>query len=596
MPIDINRFVRDYFKLPRPTLQKRWAREWERITVHTRGRYPKSLIDSRRPYEAPEVAKFRRDNYVPFTQDPFNRAITNLQRIFSKSNVTFHGPEELLEYMQQPAFRETDMATYFSRNVTRRMIEDPNGVLVWWVDDIPELTIAAAPSPYLVLSKNIMHITHEVMSWKAMEKSPVSVPNPAGGQDRVLDLQGEVYYIVTTEAYYKLQQYGDIEKRQFELVPHYAHRLGYLPVYTLGGEETGATNPRTNEEEVWLTSYFMPAVAFADECVRQVSDHQGVMVTVTSPIREVDAPACPTCKGKREVAEEVPAQGGHMPTRRMVECSTCKGEGRVVPTGPYGILYRDESTMMNEGKGREIPVMRFLSPDVGIVKYSGDYWMQLLDKVNKALNLLFVEQAQSGVAKEKDREDEVAMLDRIGEHYYGHLFRNSMMTVADLRMIQYDAEQVYISLPPTFVVKTEADLMEELKAINETGVNPLFRIEAAREHVRKRFPGNMRMQRMYDVLSWYDPLFGYTTNERMSMQAKGAIDSMTERRSIYGPAALQRLVGTDGEAVLDLDAATLEGKLDDLINTMAPEPEPEPDLIPVDEFGKPRARRFPRTE
>jgi hypothetical protein len=280
----------------------------------------------------------------------------------------------------------------------------------------------------------------------------------------------------------------------------------------------------------------------------------------------------------------------------MVECPTCKGEGRLVPTGPYGILYRSEATMMSDGAAREIPVMRFLSPDVAIVKYSGDYWMQLLDKVNKALNLLFVEQAQSGVAKEKDREDEVAMLDRMGEHYYGHLFRNSMMTIADIRGIAYRPEEVYITLPPTFVVKTEADLMEELKSINEVGVNPLFRIEASREHIRKRFPGNMRMQKMYDVLSWYDPLFGYTTNERMSMQAKGSVDPMTERRSIYGPAALQRLVGTEGEQVLELEAATLEAKLDDLINTMAPEPEPEPDLIPVDDEGNPVLRRFPRTE
>jgi hypothetical protein len=594
MTFDIAKYTADFFKLPSPPLQKRWAQEWERVTVHTRGKHPKKLIDVRRPYEPEEVRKFRKDNYVAFTMDPFNRAITNLQRIFSKASVTFHGPDELLECMEQPVFRDLTMPAYFSRFVTRRMIEDANGFLVWWVADIPEMNIQAAPEPHLVLSKNAKHVTKDVFSWKSAEKSPVDVPDPAGNNKRITADEGDVYYIVSKEAYYKLQQYGPIEKRLFELVPHYAHALGYLPVFTLGGEETGETDVKTNEELCWLTSYFTPAVAFADECVRQVSDHQGVMVTSTSPIREVDAPTCTVCMGKKVTVKHIPADGGHMPRTIEEECDNCGGKGRIIPSGPFGILYREETTMMNEGKGREIPAMRFISPDVNIVKYSGEYWMILLDKVNRSLNLLFVEQAQSGTAKEKDREDEVAMLDRMAEHYYEDIFRNSMLVIADLRQIAYKPEEVFVSLPPTFVVKTEADLLTELETINKSGVNALFRIEAAKEHVKKRFPGNMKVHKMVGVLAVYDPLFGYSPTERLGMEAKGGIDPETLRRSIYGPMAIQRLIEEDGEQALDQEYAQIEERLDDIINEVIQEPEPEPDpLVPVGEDGRPTMMQLP---
>ena len=105
------------------------------MIVHTRGEIPKKLIETRRPYEPEEIKLYRIANYRAVTKDPINRAITNVQRIFSKSLVEIDISNELQQEVDDRTFDGLDFLTYIQQRVLRRMIEDANGLLVWWPTD-----------------------------------------------------------------------------------------------------------------------------------------------------------------------------------------------------------------------------------------------------------------------------------------------------------------------------------------------------------------------------------------------------------------------------------------------------------------------------
>mgnify|MGYP000861092691 CR=1 FL=1 len=581
---EIEQFGKDFFKLPKPALIERWAGEYEAMIVHTRGILPSDLIERRRPYEDKRIQKYRKANYEPITKDPFNRALTNLQRIFSKAAVTItFKQEDLKNYLESHNFGGVSFDTYMNRVVLRRMIEDPNGFLVWWPTAVPAENERLEPQPMLVLGKQIRHINDEVFSFLSPEKSEVMVTSKTGNARRIRAMEGEVYYIITTNDYFKLVQYGDIEKRRFRIEPHYSHKLGRIPVLILGGEETGHINPRNGEEDVWLCSFFGPAVPYANEAIRQFSDHQGVMITSAFPIREMEPINCTNSKCKGGYISELDED-----TRKTSrkECETCHGKGTIVPPSPYGTLLRPKrDDLGGDGSADPVPALRYISPDVEILKYSGEYWQTLVGKTEKALNLLFVEEPQSGVAKTIDREDKLSTLDRIGINVYQNLYHRSAVIVGQLRNLSTKDEDVVVALPPTFISKTEQDLLAEIDSYRKGSVNPMFTSMSMQQLVNKSFPGDVVAQRMIKVLTWYDPLFSYTTQEKMDMEAAGMIDVQTLRRSQFAYTALARLVEEKGADVLEKDRKTVEALVDEQVNAMGAIPEPpkvDPNAPPAD--------------
>lgn len=546
---DIEKFASDFFKLPAPALKKRWAAEYEAITTHTQGLAAKRLIKTRRPYEDTDIQKYRLDNYEAVTKGPFSRAKTNLTRVFSSSQVTIStGDDKVQEFIDGQNFDDMDLRSFWSRKVCSRMIDDPNGVLVWWVNTVPAANERVRPTAHLVLSKNIKHYTPEVFSWLSNEKSEVSAPDPVGGGKRILRNIGEVYYIITPEGYYKLAQVGRHEEKQFDLVPHYDHKLGYLPVYVLGGEEVTAVDEKTNEDLAWNSSFFCSAIPFANECVRQFSDHQGVLVTAGFPLREMTPIKC-RAKGCVDGIIRTPVEGSDVMVRS--NCAACGGRGTVPPFGPYGVLLREQKSVLNPGESTDTPMVRFLAPETSILEFGSKTWRDYLEDVERELNLLFTDEAQSGVAKDIDREDKVATLDKIGHHLFLVLMKSSILTIGRLLFSKIDESSVNITLPPTFVVRTEQSLTAEMKAIREGNAPQMMIAAVTVEYARKRFPGDKVFTRSTEILASYDVLFGMTDAEVAAWLSSGSGDETLARRHRLAFTALQRLIAEKGPGVLD---------------------------------------------
>ena len=530
---DVELLARNLKKLQPPAVKSQWEAEHSAMITHTQGVIPEDLIRTRRPYEDKVIQEYRIKNFRPITKSATNRALNNIQRIFSKASVDVEWDFRLEELLTSREFEGCDFLSFFNKFVIRRMIEDPNGVLLWWADYPGADNIPVTPEPFLIASSDILRFDDDVFVCLSPEKSDVYVLD---GNKKRTERSGNVYFVATAWGYYRISQYGRKSEEKYELIWGYPHQLDMIPAIVLGGEEITKKDRITKQEMSWYASYFSSFVPFADEALHQFSDHQAIMVTSAYPIKEMERQKCPArdCnKGRIQDPE----------TRELRTCSVCDGRGSIVPSSPYGVLLRAEKTRLDEGSSSDVPVLRYISPDVSIVEYSGKHWTHLLDLAEKALNLLFIEEAQSGIAKDIDREDKIAMLDRIGYQVFMVLMKGSLEIIHGL--LKGDKDEIVINLPATFIVRSEQSLIEEISKLSGGGVMPIYAASAMVELMRKRFPGDPDIAIATEVLAVADPAFGYSQEDKMKLSAMGAFTDEQMQVSANAPNIVLRIVRTE---------------------------------------------------
>lgn len=562
---DIDEYIRRFSRYPAPDEYKHWTREHEEISVHTRALTPKKLIEKRRPFEDEGIKDYRAENYEPITATIFSRAIDDLQRIMSGAQVSINVEGDLQAYLDEPMFDGLDFRAYINKKVIRRMIEDPNGVLVWWPTG-PGVTASNTRvdvKPKLILSTQIKHSDEDVFTFHSRERSAVTIEEEG---KEVTVYEGEVYYIVTKEGYYKYFQYGKKSDHRMELEAIYMHKLERLPLIPLGGEEAEELR-RDGSSITYLKSYFYSAVPYANEAIRQFSDHQGIMVTAAFPIREIEEMPCREPRCKDGVITIIEGEGTEKKSIKKT-CGLCQGRGSIIPLSPYGVLTKRKGTSLRDDKGTtDTPMMRYISPDVAIVKYSGEHWRQLLKDAEKALNLLFIDEAQSGKAKEIDREGKESMLDKIGANVFQSIILNSLKLIDQLRNLGSKAN-ISVTLPASFKSKGEGELIEEIATLREKNAPSFLLAQATIDYVRKRYAGDRVMTKAIDFLSVYDPIFFLTQQEKDALLANAVINETQHGRSLFAFSAIQTVADEMGEDFLSSEFSAIASRVDNVINPM----------------------------
>lgn len=577
---EIEEYFRNFFDIGEPIAKPLWVFQYDEMSVHTQGKAPEKLINERRPYEDEAIKEYRIKSYEPITKAPVTRAIDQISRTFNNANVTIQMDAKLQAYIDQPIFKGLKLLPYINQNVTRRMIDDPNGVLFWWIDtnSVGTLNSRIEVKPILVLTKNIMHFDDEVFSFISAEKSDVLVSKRG---KLVIEKSGDVYYVATKNEYWKYIQVGEKRKKEFQAELIYSHNLDMLPCVVLKGYEVIEPDEKTNDDIHYYTSFFSSFTAYANETIRQFSDHQGIMTVSGFPLREMEPIECPAEK----------CQGGHIydDERNRKPCNVCDGKGTIVPSSPYGVLIRPLKKSVSDTT-EERPMLQYITPPVDILKYSGDYWKALLSEAEKSLNLLFIEEAQSGVAKEIDREVLLSTLDAIGINIYENIIRTSLIIIAKLR--GYSSENIIINLPPSFKIKSEKEMSEEITTYNEKGAPDIVMIESTRAFLKKKFAGDKNLQKMCDLLFLIDPYFHYDINTKTTMLAAGAITDEEFQKSLNVLNVSMRIFKKYGDNVQNIPDDTLmteiETELEKVIKTKIPEKEPmfDPMGNPIKQNGK----------
>ena len=530
--IDVELYNREFFKLPPDkTLPnwKRWVEIFEEMKVHTRGDVPGELLSTQRPNEDPAVFEYRKSIYQPITKSSINRSINRLFRIFLNSNFSFKVSDEIEKYLKEKIFEKRAFFEFFHGIVVKRMIEDPNGYLVWLPSGkgLDEQTEKVTVLPEIIDSEKIWFVSDEVLTWRYdMSKQP------------------EEFWSLTEEGYYRHVLQND----KYILEEIYKHDLKIVPALILGG---------IIESEGVLESYFNSFLPFGNEAIRQYSDWQAVNVTSAFPFRtevytECDHPQCH-------------AQGGWTNEKeKWVTCPRCKGTGQKPHMTPYGKFIRKEPD-----PGAEIstvPMIEFTSPATGILDYSQQAWQTLLELARKSLFDETIDEAQSGKAKLVDKEDEHAFYASISDNIYDHLLINSLKIITGYRDINNKVEPS-ITKPTSFVIKTETDLVNELGVLLEKNAPLPFILETVKDLAKKRFSTNKTSIKVIDFLMVYDPLFALGAEEKNMLIATNVIDDRTRGKNINSYQVLMRLLAKYPD-LLEGSFDSIEEKMDTEIDKL----------------------------
>ncbi len=524
---DIQQLFANFLQAPAPLAYNKWVRVYEDMSVHTQGKSPVRIIDTRRPYEDMAIRDYRLESYEPITKEAINRAIQNLQRLFSSANIRIKTDEIVAEYVSENDFNDKDFIGFIASEVTRRMIEDPNGCLVWMPtgEGLVNPAVSVEVNPVLVLSESIKHADNNALVWLTNERSDVFVGSK-------LKQEGNVYAAATVSGFYRFEQFGKKSESRYRIVSIYEQEFTYAPYIILGGELTQEINDNKDRIE-YYESYFSTYLPFANEAIRQFSDHQGIMVTSAFPMRVMEPIECNADGCRDGIIYD------HKDPSIKHTCGNCKGTGFIAPPSPYGTILRPKASGV-ASEAITTPVLEYVSPDVGIVKYSGEHWESLLKKAEKALHLIFIDEAQSGIAKSIDREDKETSIDRIGANVYNNIVKNSLIIIGDLLTLG-QAQPPIIYLPPTFRVKSESEMIQELNELRKDGAPDFVITEATKELMQRRYGANPAMIKVVDILSEEDSFFALSTKEKNELLAQGAMSERDYLFSLHAPRALMRL-------------------------------------------------------
>jgi hypothetical protein len=545
---DINVILTD--KKYRPDYYPEWEHVRETMFVHTRGKKPGKILTERRPNEDPEIKKYREMIYEPITKGSIQKAIDKLYRIFQNANFSIQVSDELNAYLSTVKFNENFFYSYIQKFVVPRMIEDPNGWLVWIPtgEGLTNPSVKVDVEPLIIGTDQIKYIDRYSITWiDYKEKSRIKKSN------KMVD-EGLVYYTMTTDTFYKHVQYGDDRKLQFEIIPIYVHNIGKVPGCVLGGDLT---------PEKYFESYFSAFVPFANEAIRQYSDWQGVMTTSAFPYREEVGETC-DAKGCRDGIIYDSENEEHDYCRR------CNGTGKIVSRSPFGVFIRERGNAAFSGESSSEPLIRFVTPPVDIIQYSGDAWQTLLKKAEDALHLNVIDEAQSGVAKIIDREDSFAQLTKISNNIFDEIIYKSLVYVEAYRNVT-NPQAPNIIKPISFSMKTEWDLMQEIINLTDRNAPVSFLIETTKDLARKRFSGNKAVSRLVEVLVSYDPIYTISAKDKISMMQSGIIEKEDVLKSLHAYKALTTIVAQNGTAVLEEPISDIFAMIDAYLAPMIAE-------------------------
>lgn len=575
-----------------------WEKVYRSMIVHTRGASPGDLLKKQRPNEPEDILEYRIANYRPITQDAINRGIDSLYRVVSESNYSITYSDNIADYLKNKLFKPegySGMAEPMKfmqlmlKYIIRIDIDDPNGALVWMpvnpVDPKEEPSKNTENKPteiktVIVNSSKIVHRSDGAFAWEA--KNVWIVKNGQGEE-----VAKPFFYLITLSDIYRViptrEAKSDDPREQvmhgFYYEPEHYYSLrdnagrerDMLPVVILGG------NSVLNEEgDGYYQSFFSGYVAWGDEAITSFSDNQAVRVRCNFPIPEEKGQKCATCKGSGEVNSGTPGQ--------RKTCSTCSGTGLVPSRGPYSTYINEPPNSQTGDVWPTIPAIQWHTPPVENLRESFATWEKFIDKAERSINIKFIEEAQSGVAKEVDRDKLYDMLLKFSDNLFNNIIANSLDIILAYRVTASSTRKPSVVNPPnSFDIKSQKDLMEEIKDLSTSGAPTPFIANTAKQLAGRVFHGDKVTVRIIELQAEYDPFFGKSYAELISFESAGQLSREDIPRHNYAYQIIREVAEEKGDNFLAMPFSEVKRLADEKLEKLLP---PEPVNTPFRLYGE----------
>lgn len=480
-----------------------WREVYDNIRPHFYGLVP-SALDKAFPNEDGEILKYRKSTYQPKTESPLVKAITELHRLLSgaKHSIKFEN-QEMQKYINETKIGDYDFTKFFFSSFVSNRALDPNAVFLVnpYGDGLLNPAVSVELEYKIIQSDRIIFNDPEynLLIYKGSNKNKYA-------STFTLDT---VYYIVTDMFYAKVEtlEVGT----EFELI--YNHNSGINPWVTLGGRSVPKYDSHGNVFH-YYKSDFSPAMPYLNDAAIFDNQHKSVMLAACFPVKFVEGIDCYSCHGLGKIYNDK--------TDSHDSCHTCEGRGKLPSWSPLAAYNINPSTSKfgDENKVQTDPI-RYYSPDISSISEVGKVAEQALNKAEQVLNInRSLKSAQSGIAKELDREPEYIEVGKISDDIYMRM-HDVLKVIQALKFMDYESE-IIVNAPISFDLKTESELMNEF-AESQKGLPVAIRFEAYISYIDRRYNADNVAKRIAALCAMYSSAYLYTGEERVALLASGQI-------------------------------------------------------------------------
>lgn len=527
------------------------------MIVHTRGVYPKKLLEIKRPNEGKKEKDYRLATYREITKEGINNAIDSIYRTLINSNGDIIPSSNISEYLLSKKFtlfegsgKKYSFKDLWFQYYLKLLFDDANGYFGFFpVNSENPLDSPSANPPTQKIELIAMWVDCDRVLFANDDFICFRAKYTVKVQVDVRTKRDEAYYfVVTDKEILRIIPYWDGKKINYRKDIYYTLAIedsDKFPSYPL--RVMGGTINLTQEEIEYYESYLYAYVPYGDECICSFSDNQVVRARYNFPVPEVKGQVCADCKGTGKVRDK---------DGKLIVCGKCKGNTVSVPFTPFG-----EFLNMPPASGENTdyalhPAVLYHNPDVSILQHSWDAWMNFRDMAKEAVNKLFQREPQSGVAKEIDREEKYDMLYKLSQAVFSHIKWSLEIIEAYREPFAKNRKQSIVTPPTSFQLLTEGEMMTEMTDLINKDAPGVYINEVAINLSKKVFNGNDTAQKIIQVLTIWDILFGKTAIQISQARAAGGIDQTDLIRHNKG---YQILI------MLSQDAAFAEKKIEDII-------------------------------
>ncbi|RNC66468.1 hypothetical protein [Proteiniphilum sp. X52] len=499
---------------------KKTVEEAKELRMHYDGVMPEDIIEKRRPNEPDGVKKYRKDIYVPITQNPISKVFTSLGKIRrSKDWIIDYNTvvpagvregESLEDYCEKnyPGF--TSLTNWAFSELLSEYLLDANCMIAVVLKKKQELeTEYETPVVEIFRSENVTDFVEgEYVVLKSRDVVPYSTT--AG---RYTYSDGEIYYVITPDRIVRFEQ--ESKGKQFAITVDYEHGIGEIPAFKAGG----IFKERVNNDTVYK-SRISAMLPHLKEASREYSDLQAEIVQhIHSEKYYYTTTDCKHCNGSGKIGVDG-------------ACKECNGTGLKHAVSPYG-QYLVKQT--EAGNPIPQPPIGYVQKDTSIAKLQDERVDKHIYKALQSINMEFLAETplnQSGLAKEVDKdelnnfvnsiaEDVVRILDNVYKYICEYRYRISVPNNDDRKEMLPT-----ISVPERFDLLGADYLVAELEKAKTANVHPIVIQNMEIEYLRKRYNANQEIADELEVVYDIDPLPATKEEDKLIMLNNGGISQL----------------------------------------------------------------------
>ena len=521
-----------------------WKRIYESIKPHFYGEVPPAL-DKAFPNEDEQILNYRKNTYQPKTESPLVKAITELHRLLSsaKHSVRFENMD-MQQFAENEKFGENNLQSFvFSVFIPNRVL-DPNAVLLIEPkgEGIETDNVRVNVDMKVIQSDRIVFNDPEyrLLIYKGISKNKYAT----------LGIENPLYYHIVTDMFYaQARAYGD--KTMFEVI--YEHNSGIMPWVTLGGRVVPKYDTYGNTFKIYKSD-FSPAIPYLNDAAIFDNQHKSVMLATCFPIKFVEGVDCNSCNGVGRVPDPNDYD-------TSITCKTCQGHGKTLSITPLAAYNLNPTTSkFGDNDKQQVEPIRYYSPDVSTIQETNKVASEALGKAEQVLNInRSLKAAQSGVAKELDREPEYIEVGKISDDVYAR-YKDVLRIIQAI--VFMDTESAIMVNPPiSFDLKTETELMAEF-ALSQKGLPTAIRYESYISYVDRRYNSDAIARQIATICAMYNSAYLYTVDERVNLLASGQITEKDAISAQFVFDAVTELYYDEGFDIMNNDYTAIKNAID----------------------------------